>query len=165
GEGSRIAAHSALSGLRFGIWLVAPVSVSATGEGSRIAAHSALSGLRFGSRLVAPVSVSATGEGSRIAAHSALSGLRFGIWLVAPVSVSATGGGFPDNDASRLIRATVRYSVGSPGKRKRHRGGAGYRVRPPNLNPSRFRAGGLSACCTPRSRTAPPRADRQSVQR
>ncbi|MFH2643789.1 hypothetical protein ABK780_24010, partial [Klebsiella aerogenes] len=62
-------------------------------------AHSALSGLRFGSRLVAPVSVSATGEGSRIAAHGALSGLRFGILLVAPVSASATGGGFPDSGA------------------------------------------------------------------
>ncbi len=104
-------------------------------------------------------------------------------------------GGFPDSGASRLIRATIRYSVGSPGKRKRHRGssriaahsalsglrfgirlvapvsvsatgeGPGYRVRPPNLNPSRFRAGGLSACCTPRLRTVPPRADRQSAQR
>ncbi|WP_221694321.1 hypothetical protein, partial [Klebsiella aerogenes] len=85
-----------------------PVSVSATGEGSRMAAHGALSGLRFGSLLVAPVSVSATGEGSRMAAHGALSGLRFGSRLVAPVSVSATGGGFPDSGAQRLIRATVR---------------------------------------------------------
>ena len=39
------------------------------------------------------------------------------------------------------------------------------RVRPPNLNPSRFRAGGISACCTRRSRTVPRRADRQSAQR
>ncbi|KJP11624.1 hypothetical protein SR67_14570 [Klebsiella aerogenes] len=77
GEVSRIAAH-ALSGLRFGIWLVAPVSVSATGEDLRIAAY-ALSGLRFGIRSGAPVSVSATGEDPRIAAN-ALSGydLAFG---------------------------------------------------------------------------------------
>ncbi|MBK2542446.1 hypothetical protein FKK34_21700 [Klebsiella quasipneumoniae] len=34
-----------------------------------------------------------------------------------------------------------------------------------HLNPSRFRAGGISACCTRRSRTVPPRADRQSAQR
>ncbi|ENZ7657679.1 hypothetical protein [Klebsiella aerogenes] len=33
GVNTRIAAHSALSGLRFGIRLVASVSVSATGEG------------------------------------------------------------------------------------------------------------------------------------
>ena len=47
-----------------------------SGVNTRIAARSALSGLRFGIRLVAPVSVSATGDGSRIAVLRTLSGLQ-----------------------------------------------------------------------------------------